>query len=392
MSAAVPQPELAKALEVRVSPNGIVTFWRGRVALYAILKALGIGRGDVVLTPGFTCFAVPAAVCFCGARPVYVDIDPETYNITLDSVRNAYGLAPRGAVRAVLVQHTFGLPADIEAICAWARERQIAVIEDCAHVLGSRFRGIDGDWREAGSTGDAAFFSSQWTKPVTTGLGGWARINRPDLLEKVRAFRSGHCVAPSARETLSLAVQVAARTAFSSPSLFWRAQTLYQRLYGAGVVVGTSSPEELRGEMPKGYAKRMSRFQERLLQHRLADDSVQQHRRRLKPLYDAALQAAGLPTATVPDGCDPVLLRYPIRVGNKARAMDEARRRRIDLGDWYKHPIDRPEGLSGETFGYREGMCVEGERAAGQVVNLPMHQRIDEQAVEKIVRFVKEVA
>src|SRR6266403_4192071 len=59
--------------------DGRVTFWRGRVALYAILKALGIGRGDQVVVPGYTCFAVPSAVCFAGAQPLFADIEPSTF-------------------------------------------------------------------------------------------------------------------------------------------------------------------------------------------------------------------------------------------------------------------------------------------------------------------------
>src|SRR5690348_10116453 len=77
-SPALSAPEIQDPL----SAPGIYTFWRGRVALYGILKSLAIGPGDSVLVPGYTCFAVPAAVLFAGALPLYVDIEPDTFNIS----------------------------------------------------------------------------------------------------------------------------------------------------------------------------------------------------------------------------------------------------------------------------------------------------------------------
>ena len=108
-------------------------FWKGRVALYAILKSLGIGEGDAVVVPGYTCVVVPAAVHFVGAEPVYVDIDPATFNLTLPNVLDVVGDRP---VKAIVVQHTYGIPADIGPILRWAAEHDVAVIEDCCHALG----------------------------------------------------------------------------------------------------------------------------------------------------------------------------------------------------------------------------------------------------------------
>jgi dTDP-4-amino-4,6-dideoxygalactose transaminase len=165
---------------------------------------------------------------------------------------------------------------------------------------------------------------------------------------------------------------------------------VYQYLYRRGVLVGTSSEEEFRAEKPADYAKRMPGFQQWLLKRRLRNTSVRQHRRRLKQVYEAALDRAGLPVLEIPAYANPVLLRYPVRSPAKTRIMREARRRRIELGDWYKHPVDVPERSSPEIFGYHSGLCPEGERAAKEVINLPMHSGINEHSAEKIVRFVKE--
>jgi perosamine synthetase len=375
-----------------LSGPGIYTFWRGRVALYAILKSLGVGAGDAVLVPGYTCFAVPAAVLFTGALPLYMDIDSDTFNITVESAESAWRASARDRIKAIVIQHTFGLPANLPAILGWARRKGIATIEDCAHCRGSRYVNEHGQWAEVGTSADAAFFSSQWTKPVSTGLGGWARINNPDLDERMRRFYAAECVAPSAPEVVMLAGQVVARSFFSSSWAHWTMRSVYQWLYRRGLTVGTSTPDEMRGKMPREYAKRMSGYQRRLLQKRLRDSSVQAHRRRLKNLYDAALESAGLRAFEIPDYADPVLLRYPVAVADKGRALAQAERRRIELGDWYTHPIDRPEGLDAEVFAYRSGTCPRGERAAREIVNLPMHLGVNERTVETLVEFLKEVA
>jgi perosamine synthetase len=371
---------------------GIYTFWRGRVALYGILKGLGVEPGDSVLVPGFTCFAVPAAVLFAGARPLYVDIDRRTFNISLSALHSLWNESSQPNIKAMVIQHTYGMPADLNLIFAWARQHGIATVEDCAHAWGSRYRNERGDWIPVGTEADAAFFSSQWTKPVSTGLGGWAKANNAELGLRLRRFHERDCIAPSSAQVALLASQVAVRRLFSSSRAYWTARSVYQRLYRRGFLIGTSTPGELRGEMTPGYAKQMSSFQQRLLKKQLADKSVETHRRRLKEIYDAALRSAGLPVFQVPNHVDPVFLRYPVRVGNKKRALWEAQRRHIELGDWYAHPIDRPEGLAAEAFAYRSGMCPEGERAAAEVVNLPMHVRVTEETAHEVVDFLKEVA
>ena len=97
------------------------TFWKGRTALYAVLRSLEVSQGDTVLVPGYTCFAVPSAVMFTGARPVFADIDPNTFNVSLQTILKALAQTSSRTVKAVVVQHTYGIPADIRPILDWAR-------------------------------------------------------------------------------------------------------------------------------------------------------------------------------------------------------------------------------------------------------------------------------
>lgn len=380
----------AAAREAGPGPRRTFSFWKGRVALYAILKALDVRPGDRVILPAYTCFAVPSAVVFAGAQPVYADIDPETFHPSAASMLAACRDGERP--RAILVQHTFGIPANTAPIVAWAREQGIAVIEDCAHVLGSRYRDSVGAWQEVGTLGDAAFYSSQWNKPVSTGIGGWASTCNSELAAALERFHAANCAPPSFKETYLLAAQVAVRGLVSSPWIYWSALTMYRWLYMRGVLVGSSSGEELQGVMPGDYAKRMSGFQKFLLKRRMRDRSHVAHRRHLKAIYDDCLKSAGMAALKLPEYADAVPLRYPVRVSNKTRVLSEARSRRIELGDWYPHPIDLPNGVSGAAFGYQEGMCPEGERAAREVINLPMHGRIREREARRVVDFLKKVA
>lgn len=372
--------------------KNIFTFWRGRVALFAILKALGIGPGDRVVIPGFTCFILPSAISFAGAKPLYADIEPSTFNLSLETIESALHSQAHSDVKAIVIQHTFGMPADTERIVSWARRRGIATIEDCAHALGSGYYVSSGARRAIGTLSDAAFFSSHWNKPVSTGIGGWALVNDPKIREGVRNFWEEQCVSPTKPETLLLAAQVAARGILTLPRIYWLVRSTYYGLYRRGLLVGSSSREELRGTMPSNYAKRMSSFQEWLLKRRLATCSFEEHRRWLRRTYDSALKSAELPVFNVPSYADPVLLRYPVRIRNKTKVLAETKKRGIEIGEWYTHPVDKPEDMDPAALGYKEGMCPEGERASREVIHFPMGSNITEESVLRMVRFVKQLS
>ena len=367
------------------------TFWKGRVALYGALRALGIGPGDGVIVPGYTCAMVPGAVHFAGAKCIYADIDPDTYSPSLGSYSDAFEANPRTRIKALLLQHTYGIPGTSPRIAAWAREQGMAVIEDCAHSLGTRYCDDRGIWQEVGSAGDLAIFSSQWSKPVSTGLGGWLVTANKNLARKIGRFHDEECNQPRFREVSLLAGQLALRSMFSSPRIYWTAATVFRNLSKRGLFVGTNENGEFEGKMPEQYAKRMSGLQQWLLKKRLATTALLVRRRNLKLVYDEALRSCGLPTVFIPYHADPVLLRYPVRVRNKEQVLEKARQKRIELGNWFNHPL-HPREAKAETFGYRDGLCPEGERAANEVINLPLTERTAEKTAREAVEFLRQVA
>jgi len=153
----------------------------GTDALHLALRAAGIGPGDEVITPSFTFIAAAEAVSYVGARVVFADIDPATYN--LDSAACEAAIGP--ATRAVIAVHLFGQTADLPAIDAICKRRGLTLIEDCAQAIGADF-----DGRRAGAWGALGCFSFYPTKNLGAyGDAGMVVTNDPKLAEVVRMLR-----------------------------------------------------------------------------------------------------------------------------------------------------------------------------------------------------------
>jgi perosamine synthetase len=154
-------------------------------ALHLALTAVNIAPGDEVITASHSFIATANCIRYCGATPVFVDIDPETYNI--DPVRVAEAITPR--TRAILVIHQMGMPCDLTALVALAKRHGIILIEDAACAAGSQIC-IDEQWERIGKPhGDIACFSFHPRKVITTGEGGMLTTSNPEFDRKFRLLR-----------------------------------------------------------------------------------------------------------------------------------------------------------------------------------------------------------
>lgn len=151
----------------------------GTTALHLALAANGIGEGDEVITSPFTFIASANSILFTGARPVFVDIDPATFNLDPDLLEQA--ITPH--TRAILPVHLFGLCCDMDPILAIAHKYGLVVIEDACQSHGAEYKG-----KRAGSFGTGAF-SLYATKNITTGEGGMITTDDPQIAEKCRILR-----------------------------------------------------------------------------------------------------------------------------------------------------------------------------------------------------------
>ena len=154
-------------------------------ALHLALLAIGVGVGDEVITASHSFIATANSIRYCGATPIFVDIDSRTYNIDPQHVAEA--VTPR--TRAILAIHQMGMPCDVPALLAVANRHGIALIEDAACAAGSEIR-IDGEWETIGRPrGDIACFSFHPRKVITTGDGGMLTTSRTDFDRSFRLLR-----------------------------------------------------------------------------------------------------------------------------------------------------------------------------------------------------------
>jgi perosamine synthetase len=178
-----------EALRTFVGTDHAVSTANGTLALQLALQALNISRDDEVIVPDFTFGASANAVIQCGARPVFVDVDPDTW--TIDPVRIEAAIT--GRTKAIIAVHIYGHPCDMDPILAIARRHGITVVEDCAQALGARYKG-----RRVGSLGDVGCFSFFANKIITTGEGGMCTTNNPLLADRLALLRD-HGMRPQRR-------------------------------------------------------------------------------------------------------------------------------------------------------------------------------------------------
>jgi len=174
-------PAFESALAAYVGVPYAVAVSSGTAGLHLALVTLGIGEGDEVIVPSFAFIAVANALLQVRATPVFAEIDPVTLN--LDPVAVEQAITPR--TRALLVVHTFGVPADMDALCSIAKQHRLLVIEDACEAIGAEF-----DSRRAGSFGDLAVFGFYPNKQLTTGEGGAVLARDPAHAERLRTLRN----------------------------------------------------------------------------------------------------------------------------------------------------------------------------------------------------------
>ncbi len=162
-----------------VGKGRAASFASGRMAFYCLMKVLGIGSQDEVVLTGFTCSVMPNAVLRIGARPVYADVNGETFGSDGKSIRKVL----TGKTRMIVVQHSFGIPCETDEIVELAKEKGIYLVEDCALTFDSAYNSI-----RVGNHADAAIFSTDHTKPLNTLIGGILYTNNISLFERIEQY------------------------------------------------------------------------------------------------------------------------------------------------------------------------------------------------------------
>ena len=372
--------EVERAFARRIGVRFAYSFSAGRVGLYALLRGLGIGAGDEVLLQVPTHIVVPNAIRYTGARPVYVDCRTQDYNMDLEKAQKQ--ITPR--TKVLLLQHTFGIPADLEKALALARQHGIVLIEDCVHALGARYNG-----RPVGGFGRAAFFSTEETKTITSTMGGMVVTDDGELAARIEELQAT-CAWPSAWLTARYMLKLILYHLLTEPHLHVYTRALYEFFGHRQPIPGATSSEEQRGARPKNYTLRLANAQAAIALRQLKRlDSNLAHRRAVVDAYAARLKRDRFLLPQPPNNAEPAFVRYPICVQDRRKAQ-RAMAPHAVLGLWFTSVLE--EAQSPQFGDYESGSCPVAEALSQSLINLPTHPRVAYDDVRRIVSAVQNLA
>lgn len=356
-----------------------VSFDSGRSGLYAILKCMGIKDYDEIILQAFTTVALPNVIKWCGARPVFIDIDEKTYNINSEKIEEKI----TAKTKAIIIQHTFGNPAEIEKIMEIAMKHNLFVIEDCAHSLGAEYKN-----KKTGTFGDAAFFSFGRDKVISSVSGGMVITNNQELGEKIKEFRDEM---PYPEKSLIIKQLLHPIVTFNALHLYYffgLGKVIMFVASKLGIITKAYTKEEKMSERPKNFLAKMPNALAEIALHQIKlIDKFNEHRIKIAGLYNKKL--SNIKNISLPKS-DPksknIFLWFTILVPNKKELIKKARKNHIILGDWFPQPVG-PIEVNLEKAGYEKGSCPVAEKVSSMCVNLPTHYRVDERDMERVAEI-----
>lgn len=374
-------PELEAMFRRFFPANFAFSFESGRTALFAILKSLGIKKGDEVLVQAYTCVAAVAPILWCGARPIYVDCEKD-FNLSPEDL--AKKITPR--CKAIVVQHTFGQPAQLEKIISLAIKYNLFLIEDGAHGLGSTYQG-----KKVGTFGIASFWSFGRDKVISATFGGIVTTNDAALAQKISALRDSFPY-PSKiwilRQLLHSLILWLAKKTYTFLALGKIILELAKKLKLISLAVET---REKRGEAPTFAFKRLPNALAILALNQFKKlDQFNRHRKEIAAFYAQALKNNShfiLPPTK--ENSESIYLRYTLLSAKAPEIIRGALQNGIELGNWYNTPV-APRGVDYNKIYYAPGSCPQAENFSRQSFNLPTHIQITEKNAQKIVDFIKQ--
>ena len=319
-----------------IPDENINFFWKARVGLYAILKAMNVKSGDEIILPAFTCVVVPNAILYLGAIPIYVDVSSETYNFDIKQVEKS--ITKR--TKVIICQNTYGLSTNLNKLDALSKKYNLFTIEDCTHGFGGTFNGIPN-----GTSCDAAIFSTQWNKPFSTGIGGFSVIRDKEIADKVSAL-SSILMMPTWKELLNLKILFFVKRYLINQYSYWPLVNFYRWLSHNTSVVGSSTSEEITSiEMPEDYFKAFSDTQAKEGLRNLAKLANDLKKRKENALlYSEFLKKHGKNYVSEELFKNHSFLKYPLLVKNREEFMGHAADSRIALGEWFTSPLHPVQG------------------------------------------------
>jgi len=355
---------------------GARAFCLGRQALAILLKALGVESGDKVGVCSFTCLSVAEAIKVCEAIPVYLDVDKHLCIEPQEILRQE-----PGSLKVVILQHTFGIPGQLEELLLACEKVGAKVVEDCAHSLGCSWKG-----EPLGKFGEGAIYSFQWGKPYSTGQGGMLTVNSKKLLEDVDSQIRELASPASTKSELILECQRQIYSIVEGLRLESYLRYMYTTLRDIG-----SYKLECDFRFYQGYPRLAGEMTAKTGSKQLENwPKLQQIRRQNTETVEECLNKAGLALWPKPDEADVTMLRYPVLIAHKSRIVQQARKQKLDLGGWYMSPVHPLQAEDLLKVNYRIGSCKRAEDMISRLVHLPTGVGLNKKIFEAMVRIISQ--
>ncbi len=317
----------------------------GTDALWLAMVAAGIGPGDAVITAPFSFFASVSSILRAGARPLLADIEPGSFNLSAEAVERVLATADGGKVRAVMPVHLYGQCADWDAFAALKQRHGVLLIEDAAQAFGAAWRGV-----HAGALGDLAAFSFYPTKNLSA-MGDAGLVTTGS-------------------------------DAFAERAQMLRAHGMRRRYYHDEV----------------GWNSRLDTLQAAVLEVKLRYLPEWNRQRQARAVrYDELFRQAGLAATNVADGvvlpetdarATHVFHQYVIRAPRRDALREHLMERQVGSEIYYPLPLHLQESL--RSLGYKQGDFPVSERAADEVLALPMYAELREDEQQTVVEAIRE--
>ena len=379
------------------------SFNSGRSALMAILKALDLESESQVLLQAFTCNAAVNPIIWSGFEPVYVDCNENDFNIDVEDLKRTLRQAQGKKPKVVMVQHTFGLPAEMDRILEIARKNNLILIEDCAHALGAEYGsvglpqakkvGLPAEARraKAGTFGKLAFFSFSRDKVISSVYGGMVVTDDNNLAEKIKKFQK-EIKYPSCCWIFQQLLHPVLMNFLILPTYKILAGKIILILFQWLRILSKAVHwKEKRGRKPSYFPKRMPNALALLAQNQFKKlERFNKHRKEIADFYFENLRDSSFELPKVPNDREHGFLRFTVKHPKAHQIIKKAWQKNILIGDWYTTPI-APGDTKLRKLKYEIGMCPKAEKLAKQTLNLPTHINISLKQAQKIINFLKSI-
>jgi len=353
--------EFEREISEYIGVKHSVSVGNGTDALIIALKALGIGRGDEVITTPFTFFATAESISFVGATPVFVDVDINTFNIDPAKIEEKI----TDKTKAIMPVHIFGQPCDMDAINEIAKKHNLKVIEDACQAIGSEYKG-----KKAGSLSDIACFSFFPTKNLgCAGDGGMIVTNDDNLATVCRALRA-HGSGADGQKAFNIINNIKEDAVEDNGT----DNTVYNPLKYYNYLIGQNS--------------RLDELQAAILRVKLRNlDKWNDARRKHARFYSEQLKDTNLAAPFEADNVKHVYHLYILQSDDRSKMVNYLKENGIATGVYYPIPLHLQKAY--KDLGYKEGDLPNAEYLSHRTFAIPMFAELTDEEKEYIVETIK---